>query len=106
MEIWGYGLIKKLTNLHGRCQFITIVPHFDRFNKLGKAEQYEEFLFTHSTNNIAEGPKYTRYKNSELNIRDKLGDEYLKELAIDIPPNSTLIKNSKEDRQDLPKRKL
>ncbi len=30
-------------------------------------------------------------------IKEKLGDDYLKELNIDINPNTTLIKNSKED---------
>ncbi|OLS25708.1 MAG: DNA polymerase II large subunit [Candidatus Heimdallarchaeota archaeon LC_2] len=62
-------------------------------DKLGQAEQYEGFLFTHGTKNISEGPKFTRYKNSELNIRDKLSEQLtLAELILAVDENDIALR--------------
>jgi len=44
-------------------------------SRLGKPEQFEGFLFSHSTRNMSEGPLKTRYKDETLNIRDKLSEQ-------------------------------
>ncbi len=40
--------------------------------RIGKAEQFEGFVFSHFTSDMAQGPLKTKYKDSNLNIRDKL----------------------------------
>jgi DNA polymerase II large subunit len=40
--------------------------------RLGKPEQYEGYSYSHPTSNISEGPKTSRYKDQELDIRAKL----------------------------------
>ncbi|MCY3413808.1 MAG: DNA polymerase II large subunit [Candidatus Heimdallarchaeota archaeon] len=43
--------------------------------RLGTEGQYEGFVFSHATSDISEGPLVTRYKDSSLNIRDKLNEQ-------------------------------
>ncbi|MCE7736690.1 MAG: DNA polymerase II large subunit, partial [Candidatus Heimdallarchaeota archaeon] len=58
-------------------------------DKLGKSEQYENFLFTHTTSNTSEGPEYTRYKTAELSIRDKLNEQLdLAKLILAVDENA------------------
>ncbi len=40
--------------------------------RLGKPEQYEGYTYSHPTSNISEGPKTSKYKDQELDIRAKL----------------------------------
>jgi DNA polymerase II large subunit len=44
-------------------------------DRIGTKLQYEGFMFSHMTKNIAEGPLLTRYKNDALDIRDKLAEQ-------------------------------
>ncbi|MFV2014897.1 MAG: DNA polymerase II large subunit, partial [Candidatus Heimdallarchaeota archaeon] len=62
-------------------------------NKLGKSGQYEGFYFTHNCSNTSEGPEYTRYKNPELSIRDKLNEQLeLAERILAVDENAIALR--------------
>ncbi|MHA2099888.1 MAG: DNA polymerase II large subunit [Candidatus Kariarchaeaceae archaeon] len=62
-------------------------------DKIGHKDQYEKFVFTHSTSNTSDGPEFTRYKNPDLSIRDKLEEQLdLAKLILAVDENAIALR--------------
>lgn len=71
-----------------------VVDHIKRAeDTLGTPDQYEGFVFSHSTRNVSEGPLITRYKDSDMGIRDKLHEQlYLADIIRAVDERATALR--------------
>ncbi len=73
MSNYGLDFYKAAVTMEMPSSISNILQRAEQ--RLGTTGQYEGFLFSHDTHDISEGPSVTRYKDSSLNIRDKLNEQ-------------------------------